>query len=378
MFSAITSMLRAKLKYVGTHPGVPEELILDPEEGKKENGIVLGRNSTVSPALFGEDLKLLPQKVELSTIDAAKKLTTAIAQISQSHCSFKLVPSKGWTVTDMSRNGTAISTPTDSTSVFTRIAKQYHLRHGDLITFGGCGATQVGKSIFQYKFELQEPDSVEGTSTPPILQKLLDSLTETEGLKLKLQSERDQNFILKRDIERVERQRDSEREQKDGLIRDLERVKKELETERFVLQQQSKAMNACKQELSKVQLDVQSERVLKNELQRTNNKLEDANKRLELAYADLTLAKRRRVQWKDQSEGSRSDDGESSPAPDQTLACESSPIQTLACESSPPPDQTLPCESSPAASPANRAASGKRSAQHNGEQRVLRSTKLAR
>jgi len=371
-------MLRAKLKYVGTHPGVPEELILDPEEGKKENGIVLGRNSTVSPALFGEDLKLLPQKVELSTIDAAKTLTTAIAQISARHCSFKLVPLKGWTVTDMSRNGTAISTPTDSTSVFERIGLPYHLRHGDLITFGGCGATQVGDSIFRYKFELQEPDSVEGTSTPPILQKLLDSLAETEGLKLKLQSERHQNFSLKRDIESVERQRDSEREQKDGLIRDLERVKKELETERFVLQQQSKAMNACKQELSKVRLDVQSERVLNNELQLTKNKLEDANKRLELAYADLKLTKRSGVKWKDQSEGSRSDDGESSTI--QTLACEYSPPpdQTLPCESSPSPDQTLPCESSPAASPANRAASGKRSAQHNGEERVLRSTRRAR
>ena len=289
MFSAITSMQRVTLKYVGTHAGVPEELFLDAEEGQKEKGIRLGRGDTVSPALFGTDQNPLSSEAKLNTGTQFTDLNTSKKMMSLDHCWFIYDPEKGWSVTDWSSNGTAFSPPTDSANpAFVRLpkGKSWLLRPGDILVFGGCGVKDVGNSIFKYQVTSEEPPepkqvtsdgssakatSSDGSASPSVMQKLLDSLVEIETLKQENRKLKCSADVLRINLDRSHTEMQKEVQKSVGLKINLKDVEEQLEAECLVKQGAVEALTACKQDLVKANQELMEERAISDKLQRFKN-----------------------------------------------------------------------------------------------------------
>lgn len=291
-------MQSASLVYVGDDPHAPETLVLETEPGKEmtlgriERELRSGLKQQVTPVIM--DPNNQPLFVDYDRGDPAQIDQTMQIRISRAHCKLKCNLIRGqWTLTvkDCSSNGTWIFSVDNPELGYVRMSKdeQIPLSHGDRLCFG-----PPTLSIWHYQFKCLDASSGKATSSdgssatatssdgsapPSVMQQLLDSLVQIEKLRQEVSKLNDVGFILRRDLDRSQKETQVETAKRIGLQNKLEDVEEKLEAELIVKEGLVKALTACKVDLEEANQDLESERAISRDLERVRNELERAAKK---------------------------------------------------------------------------------------------------
>ena len=302
-------MLSASLVYVGKNPHAPQTLVLETEPGKEmtlgriERELRSGLKQQVTPVILDPNNQALFADYDQG--DPAQIDQTMQIRISRAHCKLICDPSGNMTLKDTSSNGTYFSSVDYLGRGYVKLTRgvPIPLRHGDRLCFGPTpGDAENG--TWQYEFTCSDASSGKATSSdgssatatssdgssatatssdgsapPSVMQKLLESLVQIEKLRQEVSKLNDVGFILRRDLDRSQKETQVETAKRIGLQNKLEDVEEKLEAERLVKQGAIEALAACQQELKEANEDLKSERAISQDLERARNELERAAKK---------------------------------------------------------------------------------------------------